>query len=479
MSLTPYRHVLSLPGVLRLLLFGVLARVPMTAAGVVLTLHVVSSLGLGYGAAGLVATAATVGMAVGAPWRGRAVDRVGLRRALVPSVIAEAAVWSAAPFVPYRWLLVVAVVGGLLGLPIFTVTRQSLSVLVPEERRRTAYSLDSIGVEISFILGPTLGVLLATQVSTTAALLAVGACAVLAGLALMAFNPPTRSAAPAVAPATSDHGVGGAPRRGRLGAARRGWFSPALAAVLAATAAATVVLAGTDVGVVAHLRADGAVELTGLVFAAWAVGSSAGALVYGALQRPVSPLLLLLALAVLTVPVGLAPTPVLLALAIIPAGALCAPVITATAEAVARMVPEDVRGEAMGWHGSALTMGSALGAPVAGAAIDAAGPWAGFAAVGSVGLLLAVAGLAVQRVRRLRTGRRAAGAAPPEDTLPVAGLVATSGGASAEPVELDDLRERQEAGGEAAVGAPEGVAVGGAGRLAAQVTGPVQRSPGP
>ena len=59
--------------------------------------------------------------------------------------------------------------------------------------------------------------------------------------------------------------------------------------------------------------------------------------------------------------------------------------ITATAEGVAGCVPEQVRGEAMGWHGSALTIGSAIGAPLAGAAIDAIAPWAGFAVVGATG----------------------------------------------------------------------------------------------
>src|SRR3954452_3504643 len=193
MSLSPYRRVLARPGVSRLLLFGVLARVPATAAGVVLTLHVVLTLGRGYAAAGLVATAATVGMALGSPWRGCAVDRLGLRRALAPSILAEALVWGSAPFVSYEVLLVVAFVGGLLGLPIFTVTRQSLSVLVSAEQRRSAYSLDSMGVELSFMVGPALGVVVATQLSSTVALLGVGVCMVTAGLALFVFDPPTRS----------------------------------------------------------------------------------------------------------------------------------------------------------------------------------------------------------------------------------------------------------------------------------------------
>ncbi len=396
MSLTPYRRVLARPGVARLLLLTALARVPATAAGVVLTLHVVTALGLGYAAAGLVATATTVGAALGAPWRGRAVDRLGLRRALLPSIVAEALVWGSAPFVGYQALLGIAFVGGLLGLPVFTVARQSLTVLVTEEQRRTAYSLDSIAVEMSFAVGPALGVVVATQVSSTVALLGVGVLMVSAGLALFVANPPTRSAQPAQ-PALGAAATGGV----------RTWFTPGLLAVLATSAAATIVLAGTDVGVVALLREHGAVTMTGVVFAAWSIGSMLGAVVYGALKRPVPPVLLLAMLALLTIPIGLAPNPWVLAAAILPAGALCAPVITATAEEVARRVPERVRGEAMGWHGSALTVGIALGAPMAGSAIDTTGPWAGFAVVGVVGAVLALVGFTVQRLVARRPGAEA------------------------------------------------------------------------
>jgi predicted MFS family arabinose efflux permease len=261
-------------------------------------------------------------------------------------------------------------------------------VLVSEEQRRTAYSLDSMGVELSFMAGPALGVVVATQVSTTAALLGVGVCMVVAGLALFAFDPPTRSdsvASAEPAAATESGGV-------------RRYVSPGLVAALGAAAAATIVLAGTDVSIVAVLREHGAVTLTGLIFVFWGVGSMLGATVYGALKRPISPLLLLAGLAALTIPVGLAGSPWALALIMLPAGALCAPVVTATADEVARRVPERVRGEAMGWHGSALTIGNAIGAPLAGASIDAVAPWAGFAVVGGVGLGLALAGLGAMRL---------------------------------------------------------------------------------
>src|SRR3954454_20794797 len=73
----------------------------------------------------------------------------------------------------------------------------------------------------------------------------------------------------------------------------------------------------------------------------------------------------------------------------------------------------------MGWHGSALTIGTAVGAPLAGASIDAVAPWAGFAVVGATGLLLAVLGLVALRV----FGGRPAPAADAEAAVQVADAV--------------------------------------------------------
>jgi MFS family permease len=412
MSLAAYHRVLALPGVRALTLLGVLARIPHTAISMVLTLHVVLALDRGYGDAGLVVGAFTVGAAVGAPWRGRVVDRVGLRRALVPSLVVEAAVWGCAPWLPFEALVAAVVLAGLLGLPVFTVIRLSLSILVPEPQRRTAYALDSMAVEASFMVGPALGVLVATHGSTTAAMMLLGGTTVVAGIALMVVNPPTRSAG-----AADVAGAVGAGQRPRP----RVPVSAALLAVLGATAGATLVLAGTDVAIVAELRGHDALDLTGLIMVAWCGSSLLGGLVYGAAPRGVPPFALLLALAALTVPIGLASSPLVLCLAVLPAGALCAPLISATAEAVARLVPERVRGEAMGWHGSALTAGSAAGAPIAGFAIDGIGSWAGFGVVGITGAVLAIVGLALVAVHRRRAAFGIAQAAPPRVTAPSAG----------------------------------------------------------
>jgi MFS family permease len=144
---------------------------------------------------------------------------------------------------------------------------------------------------------------------------------------------------------------------------------------------------------VAHVRATGELGLTWVVFVAWSLSSLVGGLVFGAAHRAVPPSLLLLGLGLLTIPVGLASSVWWLAAAVFPAGFLCAPTISATATAISRLVPEERRGEAMGWYGSAMTLGIAAGTPAAGTAIDLVGPWAGFAVLGGVGVGVALVGL--------------------------------------------------------------------------------------
>ncbi|WBB82188.1 MFS transporter [Micromonospora sp. WMMD882] len=398
MNLKPYRAALALPGIRPLLLVSVLARVPHTAAGVALTFYVLLELDRGYGAAGLVGAAATVGAAFGAPLLGRLVDRRGLTPVLVLTTSAEAAFWATAPQLPYPLLLPAAFVAGLLALPIFSVIRQSIAALVPEDRRRPAYALDSMSVELSFMVGPALAVALSTAVSPRLTLYAVGGGIVVAGLALLALNPPIR---------TADEERAGPPAR----VPRRQWLTPRLVAVLAVSSASTVVLGGTDVAVVAVLRDGGEVGWTGVVLTVWAVASLLGGFAYGALSRPASPALLLAALGACTVPIGLAGSHWwLVCLALFPAGMLCAPTMAATADAVSRLTPAAVRGEAMGLHGSAITVGVAVGAPLAGAVIDRSAPAWGFAVTGLIGLLVALAVLpTVLRHREPTTAPAATG----------------------------------------------------------------------
>ncbi|MBO0896660.1 MULTISPECIES: MFS transporter [Arthrobacter] len=423
MNFASYGELLRVAPIRRLLLVGMIARFPHSAAGVLLTLHVVMTMDMGYAKAGAVAAVVTVGIAFGAPWRGRRVDNVGLRRALIPSVISEAVIWSIAPHASYEWLLVLALIGGVFTLPVFSVVRQSLGVMATGEQRRTAFALDSIATELVFMGGPALGAILATSLSSVVGLTLVGISTSLAGLLLIWFNPPTRSENPQKAAtevqereAANAAVVAAAPahlaeasselqplavlsRRARL---RSGfsWFTLSVAVVFAVAVGAGLLLSSSDVGIVALVESSGNPQEVGIVFAAWCAASVVGGLIYGGMRRRISPMLLLLAMAVLTLPMALATDTISLALLSIPAGLLCAPVLSSASERVADLVSEERRGEAMGWYGSALTSGTALGAPLAGAAIDIVGPWAGFAFAGVSASLLVLVTLTVRKFSR-------------------------------------------------------------------------------
>ncbi len=429
MNFTLYRELLAVQPIRRLLLIGMVARIPHAAAGVMLTLHIVLVLGQGYAAAGAAAAVMTIGIAVGAPWRGRRVDTVGLRTALIPSVIAEAVIWSIVPHMSYEWLLPLVFVGGLLSLPIFSVVRQSLGVLASGEQRRTAFALDAIATELVFMIGPAAGAVVATSGHSVLGLTLVGISVSLSGLFLMWFNPPTRSAAPderydadqqdsaevsvvASAPAQLQEAAAelvplAASAERRSGLRHKvihnfSWFTAAVAAVFAAAAGAGMVLSGTDVGIVAALETGGHQAEIGIVFFFWCAASVVGGIIYGAMHRAVSPLVLLMGMAALTIPMAFATDTWTLSLLSLLPGLLCAPVLSSASEKVAELVDESRRGEAMGWYGSALTAGVALGAPLAGVFIDGVGPSTGFVAVGAAGVLLCLVGLVLQRLRRRR-----------------------------------------------------------------------------
>ena len=464
MNFAAYGQLLRDTRIRRVLGVGFIARFPNAATGIILTLHVAVTLDQGYGAAGLAVAAMTLGMAVGSPWRGRLVDRLGLRRALIPSVVSLGIVWTAVPFLDFPWLLIGAFLGGLFSLPVFSVVRQSIGVLTHGPKRETAFALDSIITETIFMIGPALGAVVATSWSSAWGLAIVGWSAVAAGAYLMWFNPPTRSSqlgtflarpgtereysaeedlqravdgavhgAPAhldltaselttgALPVIRDQGqpardAGPAASPGPVASpgllarvrANFGWLTGTALAVLAVSLGSGMLMSGTEVAIVAELEQSGAAGQAGVVIAFWCGASAVGGILYGALGRRVSPLLLLALFALGTLPMALVDGVWALAVVSIISGLFTAPTLAAASALMSHVVTEDRRGEAMGYYGSAMTAGAAMGAPVAGAFIDGISPEAGYLFAGLIALVLVGVAVLARAVRRSAARRRRA-----------------------------------------------------------------------
>ncbi|MCM6776014.1 MFS transporter [Nocardia sp. CDC159] len=385
-----YREVLSIAAARNVLLLGALVRIPFFAGTVLLAVHVVQTLHGSYAQAGVLSTVVTVCTAASGPWRGRLLDRFGLRRTIVPSLVVGAVCWSIAPFVGYVPLLVLAAVAGLFDIPIFTVVRQAVVAATSERTRQSALALESVSVEAAFMVGPVLGVAAATWAGSTSPVL-FGAqwTHILAGVLVWVLNPPLRTDA----------------ERSARAAPRREWFRIEFVALCIGASAAVAVLAGSELTFVSALREFEAQRWLGAVMAVWGFGSLVGGLVYGAMRRSVSTYVLLAGLGALTLPMAFANGPLALAITGFVAGLLCAPTITASVDQVTRIVPDGGRGEAFGWHGAALTLGNGIGSSLAGLAIDAGGFAAAFGGAAALGIGAGV-GLAALVVLVARSRKR-------------------------------------------------------------------------
>ncbi|MEU1688971.1 MFS transporter [Micromonospora sp. NPDC005707] len=388
--MTGYRQVLAVPGLAPLLGVSLLARTAITADVMALTMYVVLGLGMSYAAAGGVAAALTAGVALGGPLLGRLIDRRGLRTVLLATVGVQAVFWLSVPILPYGILLGAAFAAGLLMVPAQLVTRQAITAMTTTGQRRAAFALESVQGELSYMVGPAVVILGAATMSPGLVAWGVGAAIVAGGAGIALLNPPLRTEDEA------DPGTAGRPPR-------REWLGARMIAVLTMAFGATMLLSGVDLAIVATLREAGQVSWAAVVVAVFGVASVAGGLIYGAQSRPLPTWLLLGLLGLVTIPAGLAHDWRWLCVAVVGAGLLTAPTLATVADAVSRLAPASVRGEATGLQSSALSAGFALGSPIVGLAIDVSVPAGGFAAAGLAGLAAALAGCLLSRRPPART----------------------------------------------------------------------------
>jgi len=366
----PYRRILASPHVLQLTIASVVARLPVGMTGVALVIYVHDRTG-SFGAAGAVAGASTIGLALTAPVLGRLVDRRGPRPVLVPAaalatvaLVALVAVGNAGGGT--LALIVLAALAGAAMPPVGGILRHLWPDVVDEELLVNAYVFDSILIEAVFISGPLLTGLLAATAGPAAALLVAAALGLIGTVWFVALPPLGR-----VEPALPHHHT----RAGALA-------SPVIRLLVFTGFAIGSTFGALDVTGPAFGAAHGSSALGGPFGASLALGSALGALVYGsAPERFGTPAQATVRLALfqplICLPLLLAPTVgVMLALGVL-AGTFIAPTITARTQIAREAMPPGTGTEVFTWLSLSLMIGASAGAAIAGPIVQSGGWRAG------------------------------------------------------------------------------------------------------
>ena len=384
---------------------GFVARLPqsMTGIGIVLLVSLTSG---SFARAGVVAAAVTLAGAVAAPLWGRVMDRAGQARVLAGTALGYAVgVLAVVVSVHRGWPFAATVGGALLAGLCFTPTGSSVRARWSHRLRDsplldTAFALEAVIDELTFVVGPVLVTFLATSVDPAAGLVVCAVLGVLGSL-LLAVQ---RSTEP--------------PRRPRLHHADRTSRLPLrlLAMVVVASWACGGVFGSMEVVVVAFARERDVLGWSGVLLMCWAVGSMLAGLAAGlvAWRRP--PLaryrIGAAVLAVSLLPMPFVGPPWLLGVLLTVSGFAIAPTLIAAVSVVQTSVPAVRLTEALGWSGTGMSAGVATGAALGGASVDGMASMGGFFLVAAFGLLLVVG------VLLIRTPSRAGGA-PVRPVVPV------------------------------------------------------------
>ncbi|AVF55603.1 MFS transporter [Pseudomonas fulva] len=390
-----YRELFRASGTKGFALAGLLARLPlpMTGIGIITMLSQITG---SYGLAGAVAATFVLTYALMSPQISRLVDRHGQRRVLPAAAafsvlgilwLLACSYWRLA-----EWTLFVgAALAGFMPSMSAMVRARWTTIYRGKSQLQTAYSLETVLDEVTFIAGPPISVGLSVAVLPQAGPLAAAVLLAIGVLALaiqVSTEPPVEA-----------HDV--------AGQGSDSVFRLADVRLLALLMVAMGVIVGTvDIVSVAFAEQMGMPAAASLVLSCYAIGSCAAGLMFGALklETPLHKLLLLggLATAATTLPLLLAGNIIELAGAVLVAGLFFAPTMIVAMSLVERIVPERKLTEGMTWLLAGLNVGVAGGAAASGQVVDALGAKAGFnvaLAAGAAVLLVALWSFQRMRVR--------------------------------------------------------------------------------
>jgi len=366
----PYLHVLRTPHAVPMVMAAFIGRLPLSMVGLGSVLLVQSETG-SYGLGGAVAAAGAVATAVAGPVIGRLADTHAQRRVLL-AVLAVfvgsglAFLFSVRDGWPLWTVFLSAAVAGATIPPVSSMIRVRWTHLLRgTPSLPTALAMESVVDEFVFIVGPVLVTFLSTTGHTTSGVVTAFALAAVGSL-LFAAQRRTE-------PPPAEHGH----RRGPSAMRSRG-----LRVLFVVGLAVGTVLGTLEIALVAFADERDAWSLSGLLIAALAAGSMVSGIGWGAVHWRV-PLRrrLAAALAVLTVltgPLLLVGSIWLMVPFVLVAGVAVSPSLISAFTLAELLVPRAAVTEAFTWIGTALALGVAVGASVAGKTVDVAGANAAF-----------------------------------------------------------------------------------------------------
>ncbi|MEN5017890.1 MFS transporter [Erwinia sp. Eh17-17] len=381
-----YRDLFTAPGTAHFAIAGLLARIPLPMTGIgIITLF--SQQYGGYALAGAISATFVLTYALLSPQISRYVDRYGQHRVLPAAtaisvagfvILIACSWWRSA-----SWILFIgALLAGFMPSMSAMVRARWTQLYRGQPRLQTAYSLETVLDELTFIVGPPLSIGLSIALFPQAGLL-LAALLLFSGVLALVIQRGTEP--PVMAISCGKMGSGSVIRM----------TSVRLLALLMVAMGAIV---GTvDIVSVAWAGERGYPAAASLVLSAYAVGSCLSGLIYGSLKlkTPLHRLLWLggLATATTTVPLILVTHLTALTAAVLVAGLFFAPTMIVAMSLIERQVSESQLTEGMTWLLAGLNVGVALGAALAGQVVDSGGSRAGFyvaLGAGAVVLLMAL-----------------------------------------------------------------------------------------
>lgn len=396
-----YLRLLAIPGVGRLVASGLASRLTTSMLSLAILLAAHAS-GRSYGVAGLMLSAQAVALAAAAPVSGRLADRYRPTPVLLGcgALNLAAGLGLTAAIVidttPAAGLIGCAVLVGATTPPSSAVLRGAWVDVVPAEQLTTAYALDAVSNELTFVSGP---LVVAVLVSALSPLAILGPIAVIrfAGVAILALSPVVRATTPATNLARLH-------RLGPLGVRQ-------VRVLLAIAALGAFVYGAMQLGAAATATHFGSTNAAGLALSVLSGGAAVAGLVYGYRPWPFSPrrqLALFYGASGLVLAVGyLVPNVTTMVALFACFGLLNGPANTLEQVILGDASDARYRTETFAWLNSFMWIGYGLGTAAAGRLVAATNGTSTFL-VGGIAAILAAA-LAISALSRDPVADRAVG----------------------------------------------------------------------